>query len=108
MTTVHAMLAPQFIRHAAMTGEEGLLGLIQVFHDEFEEYHGIQVPMTGVDAAEELFDLTNHPCRDEEREEWQWNARPLGVGDVVKVIEGTKVRNFLCDHIGWTELTFAI
>ena len=52
------------------------------------------------DAAEEVFDLTNNPGRQEEREEKYGNGRSLSVGDVVVVGE----EQWLCCSFGWKEL----
>ena len=40
------------------------------------------VGMEGSEVAEEVFDLTNNPCRQDEREAYYGNGRSLSVGDV--------------------------
>lgn len=57
----------------------------------------IEVQGTGEAAAEEVFDLTNNPSRQEERLAVYGNKRSLSSGDVV-VVEGVK---YLCKSIGW-------
>jgi hypothetical protein len=59
----------------------------------------IDVPdtMTPTDAAEEVFDLTNNPNRQEERVEKYGVLRSLSVGDIVKVGD----THVLCCSVGW-------
>jgi hypothetical protein len=52
------------------------------------------------DAAEEVFDLTNNPSRQEEREEKYGRGRSLSVGDIVVVGE----EQWVCMSIGWAEV----
>lgn len=54
----------------------------------------------GEDAAEEAFDLTNNPSRQEEREQKYGRARSVSVGDIVTV-DGV---DYLCASCGWTQL----
>lgn len=50
-------------------------------------------------VAEEVFDLTNNPSREEERQERYGNAPSLSVGDVV-VVHGEVL---LCRSFGWAK-----
>ena len=52
------------------------------------------------DAAEEVFDLTNNPSRQEERERVYGRGRSLSTGDIVVVGE----EQWLCMSFGWAEL----
>ena len=54
--------------------------------------------LIGQDAAEEVFDLTNNPYRQKEREEHYGRRRSLSVGDIVQVDEV----QYLCMPSGWT------
>lgn len=54
----------------------------------------------GEAAAEEVFDLTNNPCRQEEREELYGRYRSVSVGDIINV-DGT---DWLCASLGWIKL----
>lgn len=56
---------------------------------------------TGEAAAEEVFDLTNNPGRQQEREQLYGRQRSLSVGDIVEV-EGDL---WLCATEGWEKLT---
>lgn len=58
------------------------------------------VPMEGKDAAEEMFDLTNNPGRQDEREERYGRGRSLSTGDIVQVDETL----YLCCSFGWKVL----
>lgn len=52
------------------------------------------------EAAEEMFDLTNNPSRQEERIRTYGNGRSISVGDIVNV-DGV---DYLCMSAGWEEL----
>lgn len=58
----------------------------------------IVVPFYGEAAAEEAFDLTNNPSRQDEREEKYGRGKSVSVGDVVEV-DGI---NYLCESCGWS------
>ena len=53
-----------------------------------------------IEPAEEAFDLTNNPSRQDERVKTYGTKRSLSVGDVVDV-DGKKL---LCQPFGWLEL----
>ena len=52
------------------------------------------------DAAEEVFDLTNNPMRQDEREQAYGRGRSLSVGDIVVVGE----ERWVCCSFGWEEV----
>ena len=54
----------------------------------------------GEDVAEEVFDLTNNPCREDERGESYGRFRSVSVGDIV-CVNGI---DYLCASIGWQRL----
>ncbi len=56
--------------------------------------------LEGMDVAEEIFDLTNNPGRQDEREELYGRHRSVSVGDIVNV-DGT---DYLCASMGWKVL----
>ena len=57
--------------------------------------------LEGESAAEEIFDLTNNPSRQDERDElYGRRYRSVSVGDVV-VVDGER---FLCASMGWERL----
>jgi hypothetical protein len=53
--------------------------------------------MDGEAVAEEVFDLTNNPSREEERQALYGNSRSVSVGDIVNV-DGV---DWLCCKQGW-------
>lgn len=56
--------------------------------------------LTGMDAAEEAFNLTNNPERQVERERVYGTLRSVSSGDVVEV-DGVK---WACLGLGWEKL----
>jgi hypothetical protein len=54
----------------------------------------------GLNAAEEMFDLTNNPSRELERLQRYGNGRSVSSGDIVEV-DGV---DYLCCSIGWKKL----
>lgn len=66
-----------------------------------EESSEFVVTGEGKEAAEEVFDLTNNPSRQDEREQVYGNGRSLSVGDIV--IVGTEM--WLCKAAGWGKLS---
>lgn len=69
--------------------------------DKYETVGTMGFPdLEGEAVAEEVFDLTNNPSRQDEREEVYGRGRSLSVGDIVNV-DGTM---FLCASSGWIEL----
>lgn len=57
--------------------------------------------LQGEAVAEEIFDLTNNPSRQDERDEkYDRRYRSVSVGDVV-VVDGER---FLCASMGWERL----
>ena len=55
------------------------------------------VDAEGQEAAEEVFNLTNDPGRQDEREQLYGTGRSLSMGDIVEV-DGV---NWLCSASGW-------
>ncbi len=66
----------------------------------YTESNLFEVDGDSADAAEDAFDLTNNPSRQEEREEKYGRGRSLSVGDVVVVGE----EQWLCASMGWVEV----
>lgn len=56
--------------------------------------------MNGKEAADEIYDLSNNPSRQDERGEKYGNHRSFSVGDIV-IVDGTE---YLCMPFGWSEL----
>lgn len=76
---------------------------------EFVKQATVAIPvlMTGEEAAEEMFDLTNNPSRQDERELRYGNYRSVSVGDIIVVEEQPElVSTWRCDSTGWTKVAF--
>lgn len=99
MASVRILLMPREMR--------GTFFLIPKEIENFKiDRHLILPPMSvhptdkGEDLAEEMFDLTNNPSRQEERLERYGNGPSLSSGDVVRTEDG----DFLCCSYGWKKL----
>ena len=73
-------------------------------HIQFYDCIELDVKGSGVDAAEEVFDLSNNPMRVDEMFPKSGLSRPLNVGDVVDVERAGIIQRFLCMDVGWKEL----
>ena len=51
--------------------------------------------------CEYVFDVTNNPCRQDEREAVYGRGRSLSVGDIVSVNGNA----YLCDSMGWLKVS---
>jgi hypothetical protein len=56
--------------------------------------------MSEEDILEEVFDLTNNPSRQDEREERYGNWKSVSVGDVVEI----RAVPYICESFGWRKL----
>lgn len=65
-----------------------------------EESKVFSVNGNGEDGADEVFDLTNNPGREDERRAVYGNGRSLSTGDIVVVDD----EQFLCKSFGWVKL----
>lgn len=66
----------------------------------FDDMEGFRGETNEEAIAEEMFDLTNNPYRQDERVKTYGNGRSVSSGDVINV-NGTL---FLCLPIGWHKL----
>jgi hypothetical protein len=99
MTTVSIKFAPSFkllISEDAVSSVRADLacGKYQT------ESHSFDVVGEGEAAAEEVFDLTNNPSRQDEREEVYGRGRSLSTGDVVVVGD----EQWVCMSCGWAKI----
>lgn len=67
----------------------------------FTEVATLNTRFVGAQAAEEMFDLTNNPSRQDEREQLYGNGRSVSGGDIIRV-DGV---DYLCCSIGWQKLS---
>ena len=88
--------AKQMASEGLDNGEYEFGGQIEVAEMLSVEEYGNDVEL----IADEIFDLTNNPSRQEEREEKYGRGRSMTVGDIVRV-GNTMV---LCVSCGWEKL----
>lgn len=99
MTKATILLAPIDVM-ANVFFSESKLTLIRGNLDRYTEAGTLEVDMDGEDAAEEMFDLTNNPSRQEEREQKYGRGRSVSSGDVI-LVDG---KHFACMSMGWKVL----
>ncbi len=101
MTTAFILFPPPYLQRDAWlpTSKDQLIAAYQ--DNRYSIGAAIQVSdeLTNWHVAEELFDLTNNPGRQEEREEKYGRGRSLSVGDIVKVGQHA----WLCQSICWVQ-----
>lgn len=101
MTTCTILLAPShrmidfvFNKDAAKIARE------MYKNREYETVCKVETVFDDDDAAEEMFDLTNNPNRQDERVRLYGRGRSLSTGDIV-LVSGVP---FLCCSSGWEVL----
>lgn len=98
MKTVIIKLAPPKVHRLLMT-VPNVTEIAGLLHEQFEKIV-VRCDLEGEDAAEDMFDLTNNPSRQEERQQKYGCRRSLSVGDVVQVGND----NYVCGEYGWVKL----
>jgi hypothetical protein len=94
------MLAPRDLQPLLWI-DKGKVDIVSANIDRFIRCRPVTVGCaTAEDAAEEMFDLTNNPSRQEEREDKYGRGPSLSSGDVVE-FEGVRM---LCMSMGWAKL----
>jgi lysyl-tRNA synthetase class II len=76
------------------------MSLAKSHYDNYTVMESFHVYKSGEAAANEAFDLTNNPARQEERVERYGRFRSVSVGDIVNV-DGVE---YLCDSFGWSQI----
>lgn len=108
MAIVTIYSIPQNLFAEVMTANfRGDVAFLQTVKKCFPQYtQGCAVAsfMEGVEAAEEAFDVTNNPMREDERLRLYGNARSVSVGDVVNVTTHDQEENFVCLSSGWARI----
>ena len=99
MNKVTVMLAPPDIMNAVYFNDDAL-ELVKQDLFRFKQVVVDDVVETGEAAAEEMFDLTNNPSREEERAKRYGCHRSVSVGDVIK----SGLERFLCVSFGWEKV----
>lgn len=96
MSQVQVKLAPKKVREELLFGQR-FISHVRSNLDRYTTLPCMNVSMSGNAAAEELFDLTNNPCREDERMRVYGNGRSVSVGDII-CVDGV---DYLCMSIGW-------
>ncbi len=99
MAKITIKLAPHVLR-LAVYGAGDLVSFVKTNAKAYELTKSFHIYEAGKEAAEEAFDLTNNPARQDERLERYGDHRSVSVGDIVEV-EGI---DYICDHTGWVEI----
>lgn len=105
------VLMPPELRHQLhIPSNEYLSELVALYkrgsYTRSREIH-LSSDSTAEAAAEELFDLTNNPTRQEERELLYGLSRGMSMGDIVELKDATNpeiVECWLCMNAGWVKL----
>lgn len=97
MTTVIVYLAPINIHAEFYFDRDAARNTIASNFQDYQKVYETHTSLTGEDAAEEMFDLTNNPSRQNERHSTYGLGRSLSSGDVVSV-DGTR---YACLSMGW-------
>ena len=74
--------------------------MAKFYYNDYTVMEAFHVYKSGEAAANEAFDLTNNPARQEERLERYGRFRSVSVGDIVNV-DGVE---YLCDSFGWSQI----
>lgn len=99
ISAVTVKLAPTELMIEFYTKQDAV-GVASRGYASYEVRPCFAVDALGEAAAEEVFDLTNNPSRQAEREQLYGQGRSLSVGDIVEV-DGV---NYLCASQGWINM----
>ncbi|MFK3740923.1 hypothetical protein [Massilia sp. TN1-12] len=102
MTIAHVLFPPSYLQRDAWFAS-AQPQLIAAHQDNRYQTAGvIEVgELRGEAAADECFDLTNNPGRQDQRDQAWPRRRSISVGDIVHVDGQT----FLCQSVGWVEIS---
>jgi hypothetical protein len=104
MSIIKVHLCPDHLRRSSFLHND-TKDFASNYLEDYDTTHRICIPQNGEEAAEEAFDLTNNPCREEEREDLYGCHRPVCVGDVVEVLnDDGSMQRFVCEGVGWSVL----
>ena len=90
----------RILREFFFQGDAEKMALIREELPHYTVGGTFETDLVGEAAAEEAFDLTNNPSRQEEREVKYGRGRSVSPGDVIEV-DGVK---YICMSIGWEKL----
>ena len=99
MAAVSIKLAPED-KMVDLYFAEDKISLARELRNYYIPTFPMEVKCAGEEAAEEMFDLTNNPSREDERLRLYGRNRSVSVGDIVWV-DGV---DYLCMSTGWAQL----
>jgi len=99
MAKITIKLAPTSL-HLKVYGAADLVSFVKTNAKSYDVLKSFHIYEHETMAAEEAFDLTNNPARQEERLEIYGDHRSVSVGDIVEV-DGV---DYICDRTGWVEI----
>ena len=101
MSTVSVLLLnSEKMRDFYFTKDVAKTASQMIAHGEYQLLNTMVISQEGKKAAEEMFDLSNNPGREDEREIHYGRHRSVSVGDIV-VVDGV---NYVCARFGWEKL----
>ena len=103
------MLAPHdVLRDASFQSVSDLVDLVKANLNRYKKHTVVLDAKFHGDwegAAEECFDLTNNPWRQEEREQAYGRHRSVSVGDVIDLgNNATDGGQWVCASVGWVQI----
>lgn len=99
MAKVQILLAPREVMREFFFSKDKM-ELAREALPRYQAAGTFEFKQAGEEAAEEAFDLTNNPSRDDERVATYGRGRSVSTGDIVEV-DGVK---YLCMSMGWEVL----
>ena len=94
------LLNPEYVTNFYFA-KGSISDVARALQDQYKVQGSMGIPdLEGESVAEEVFDLTNNPSRQDQREALYGRGRSLSVGDIVNV-DGV---DYLCAPAGWNIL----
>ena len=94
------LLNEDFMGEFYFCKDQSQLARTMLTKGEYREAGSFAIEGTDTEAAEAIFDLTNNPGRQSEREQLYGRGRSVSVGDIVEV----NGKDYLCASLGWVAI----
>ena len=100
----------QFVKNVRISFNDN--DLVDEYHNNFHNWDRVgefYSDLSGIEACEYAYDLSNNPRMHNERKLVQGLSRTFSIGDVVEVVEIAKdgfeeYRYYICLDMGWREV----